>query len=370
MSTIIAEYIWLGGNGELRSKTKIFNSDTYYRDALQGQEPLPPLNIFSEWNYDGSSTSQASGHESEIKIKPRACYHNPLLKNTSAEVKGFLVLCDTYDKDYKPLPTNSRYKAAKTFSSKSALENKPWFGLEQEYFLFPLSNNTPTRYRSPEGVVRPQGEFYCSVGANKAYERFVVEEHMFACIKAGLKICGVNAEVAPGQWEYQIGPCEGIEAGDQMWISRWLMERITEKYNIEVCWHPKPLEHFNGSGCHTNFSTKNMREGTSDKHGMLYIFDSIKRLAANHTEHMEIYGEGNKMRMSGEYETSDYNNFAFDINKPVDRGASIRIGYDTIKNKCGYFEDRRPASNVDPYVVTEKIFSSTFPQEISVVEKV
>jgi len=361
--TVIAEYIWLGGKGELRSKTKIFSCNKFV-EANQYH-----IDNYPNWNYDGSSTGQAEGTHSEVVLIPRSVYTNPFhIKKTNANIStSVLVLCETYDKDGNPLSSNTRHMAAKTFSSDEAKQEKPWFGIEQEYFLFPLSPETMGRYRGPNGEIRPQGDFYCSVGATRAYEREVVEEHMFACIDAGLKISGINAEVAPAQWEYQIGPCEGIESGDQLWISRWLMERITEKYGIEVVWHPKPLEGFNGSGCHTNYSTLSMRGGgkkTEDKidlteNGLEHIFNAIRKLAANHQEHMKVYGEDNEKRMSGEYETANFENFTFDINKSVDRGASIRIGYDTLNNREGYFEDRRPASNMDPYLVTQKIFTTT-----------
>jgi len=362
--TVIAEYIWLGGRGELRSKTKIFSLDKFV-NANQYH-----IDNYPNWNYDGSSTGQAQGTHSEVVLRPCAVYKNPFHteKIEPNEYTSALVLCDTYDKDGNPLPTNTRQKASKTFSTELAKEEKPWFGIEQEYFLFPLSADTMRRYRGPNGEIRPQGEFYCSVGATRAYNRTIAEEHMFACIDAGLKISGINAEVAPGQWEYQIGPCEGIESGDQLWISRWLMERVSEKYGVEVVWHPKPLEGFNGSGCHTNYSTLSMRGGGKNiakdvidvtENGIQYIFDAIRNLAAKHTEHMKVYGEDNEKRMSGEYETANYDNFTFDINKSVDRGASIRIGYDTLNKREGYFEDRRPASNMDPYLVTEKIFTTT-----------
>jgi len=361
--TVIAEYIWLGGTGELRSKTKIFSCDKFV-DADQYH-----IDNYPNWNYDGSSTGQAEGTYSEVVLRPCTIYKNPFhIKKTNANITtSVLVLCDTYDKDGNPLPTNTRHNAAKTFSSEKATEEKPWFGLEQEYFLFPLSPDTMRRYHGPNGEIRSQGDFYCSVGATKAYNRAIAEDHMFACIDAGLNISGINAEVAPGQWEYQIGPCEGIKSGDQLWISRWLMERITEKYGVEVAWHPKPLEGFNGSGCHTNYSTLSMRGGGKQTNGKIdvtengiqYIFDAIRNLAANHKEHMKVYGEDNEKRMSGEYETANFDNFTFDINKSVDRGASIRIGYDTLNKQEGYFEDRRPASNMDPYLVTEKIFTTT-----------
>jgi glutamine synthetase len=362
--TIIAEYIWLGGEGELRGKTKIFNT------TLDKFQNFLNISDYPDWNFDGSSTDQAKGTHSETILKPRAVYKNPLSPESSKNHRRVytVVLCDTYDKDGKPLKTNTRFNAAKIFDTDKAKEQKPWFGIEQEYFLFPISLSTQRRYRNEDGSSVKQGDYYCAVGTTRSFDRNIVEEHMVACLDAELKIGGVNAEVAPGQWEYQIGPCEGIEAGDQLWMSRWLMERITEKYNVEVCWHPKPLEFFNGSGCHTNYSTVNMRETNSNtdanKSGINYIFDGIRKLAGKHTEHMEIYGIDNDKRMCGEYEAANFQNFTFDINKPVDRGASIRIGYETLENKEGYFEDRRPASNMDPYLVTAKIFETISADDI------
>ena len=166
----------------------------------------------------------------------------------------------------------------------------------------------------------------------------------------------MNAEVAPGQWEYQIGPCVGIDAGDQLWVSRWILERVSEDYNVSIEWAPKPYLLLNGSGCHTNYSTKSMRQkGT----GLDVIYGAIEKLLLKHREHMSVYGEKNSERMSGHYETASYDVFSFDPNKPVNRGASVRVGYDTIRDRGGYFEDRRPASNMDPYLVTAKIFETT-----------
>jgi glutamine synthetase len=169
---------------------------------------------------------------------------------------------------------------------------------------------------------------------------------------AGITISGTNAEVAPSQFEFQVGPVEGIDAADQLWIARYILEKISENYNMYIVYHPKPLDgDWNGSGCHTNVSTESMRsEG-----GYEIIIKLMDKLKEKHAEHMEIYGENNSKRMSGLHETSNYDTFSYGI---ASRKASVRIPNDTIKNGKGYFEDRRPAANMDPYRVTAKILET------------
>lgn len=241
----IFEYIWLGGKNELRSKTRV----------LYSENP-------TKWNYDGSSTGQASGVDSEVILVPCKKIKCPFRKKTQTRPNGmiydlprFLVLCDTYKPNDEPLKNNHRVWAKQVFDQ--CLDEEPWFGIEQEYFLMNKETGLPLGF-DPEGK---QGQYYCSVGALNAFGRQIADEHLQACLYAGLQISGLNAEVAPGQWEYQIGPCTGIQSGDELWLSRYILERVAEKHGVAVSFDPKPLKgDWNGSGCHTNYSTKRMRE--------------------------------------------------------------------------------------------------------------
>jgi glutamine synthetase len=330
----LAEYIWIGGNNELRSKCRVM--DGYDRDSIS---------FYPNWNYDGSSTGQAIGSDSEVIMKPRAVFKCPFRGGDNR-----MVLCDTYLPNGEPHITNHRAGAVEIFDKK--VEEEPWFGLEQEYFLVDLKTGKPLgcEYSIPE-----QGPFYCGVGGGNALGRDIVEDHLEKCLYAGLRVSGINTEVAPAQWEFQIGPSVGIEVGDHLWMARYILNRVCENYGVRVDLTPKLIKEINGSGCHANFSTKAMREGIPEKTGLEFIDEAIMKLSKKHIEHMMIYGEGNKERMTGHHETASYDEFSFGR---ANRGKSVRIGNDTINNKKGYFEDRRPASNCDPYLVTAKIFET------------
>jgi len=336
----ILEYIWIGGKDELRSKIRVMKQGTIFDSCSD----VP------DWNFDGSSTNQTVGDQTEVLLKPVAIFDHPLSRCVDK-----LVLCDTYDVLGAPLVNNHRVWANEKFNK--ALEQEPWFGLEQEYFLMDMKTNKPLGFPSGDEMPSPQGQYYCSVGAKNAFGREIAEEHLMACIRAGIQISGINAEVAPGQWEFQIGPCLGISSGDHMIVARYLLMLIAEKHNVYVTFDPKPVSgDWNGSGCHTNYSTKNMREGTSTNNGIDYINEAVTRMAGKHGEHMSVYGDGNRKRMTGEHETASYDVFSYGVGT---RNTSIRIGNDVAKNAKGYFEDRRPSSNCNPYLVTSKIFETT-----------
>lgn len=338
---IIVEYIWLGGDCELRSKARVLSFDvncTVKKDII-------PL-----WNFDGSSTGQADGHDSEVIIKPQRICKCPFRRNGD----NLLVICDTHNSKNEPLATNTRFTANAKFESN--LNEEPWFGIEQEFFMINAKTGLPLGFNNEiKNNPTKQGDFYCSVGACNAFGRHIIEDAIDNMLYADLDVSGINAEVAPGQWEYQIGPCIGIDSGDQLWLSRYILERTAEKYNVKIEYHPKPLGEntdFNGSGCHTNYSTKKMR----DDNGIVEIFNAIAKLEPKHAEHMQIYGKDNEMRMSGKHETASFTKFTYGV---ADRGASVRIGHTVFYDKKGYMEDRRPASNADPYLVTSKIFETT-----------
>ena len=330
----MAEYIWIGGFGDdIRSKTMTLDDKSYEVSEL-------PI-----WNYDGSSTNQAPGDDSEILLQPVRIYADPFRGGNN-----ILVLCCTCLPNGEPAKNNNRYFAEPIFNQ--ALDEHPWFGIEQEYTLFEADGRTPLGWPTG-GYPGPQGPYYCGVGADKAYGRFICDLHMRVCIHAGVQVSGTNAEVMPGQWEYQVGPCEGIKSGDDLWISRYLLQRVCEDSNVVVSFDPKPIPgDWNGAGCHTNYSTAKMRaEG-----GLTEILAAIEKLGKKHDEHIAAYGSGNERRLLGSHETASISKFSYGV---ANRGASIRIPRNTEKAKRGYLEDRRPSANMDPYVVTGMIFRTT-----------
>ncbi|MFN4315243.1 MAG: glutamine synthetase beta-grasp domain-containing protein [Chitinophagaceae bacterium] len=331
MSLAKLEYVWLDGykpTQSLRSKTKIVKN-------FSGKLEDCPM-----WSFDGSSTEQAPGGSSDCLLKPVYIIPDPERKN------AFLVMAEVLNADGTPHVSNGR-------ATIDDDDNDFWFGFEQEYFLWDPATNKPLGFPSG-GYPGPQGPYYCSVGANNAFGRQIVEEHLDACLEAGLNVEGINAEVAAGQWEFQIFAKGAKEAGDQIWLGRYLLERIGEKYGVAVNWHCKPLGalDWNGSGMHANFSNSLLRNGGSKD-----VFDKVcEAFRPVVKEHIEVYGADNHLRLTGKHETASIHDFSYGVS---DRGASIRIPVGVPVNGWkGYLEDRRPNSAADPYKVAARIIKT------------
>jgi len=340
---VCATYVWIDGTGEsLRSKVKCLDSKP------SKVEDLPV------WNYDGSSCYQANGENSDTYLQPVKMYPCPFTKGDN-----ILVMCETYNHENEATATNKRKKCAEVM--KAAASTKPWFGIEQEYTLF---NMEKSPFGWPKnGYPGPQGPYYCGVGANRVYGRDIETAHVRACMFAGINVSGTNAEVMPAQWEYQVGPCEGITMGDDLWMSRYILERVAEDFGVVVSFDPKPISgDWNGAGAHCNFSTAAMRE----KGGMVHIEAAVEKLRKRHQYHIMGYdpneGKDNSRRLTGLHETSSIDTFSAGV---ANRGSSVRIPREVAAKGYGYLEDRRPSSNCDPYVVTALIVKTTCLDESS-----
>jgi len=328
---MFVEYIWVDGASPtqtIRSKTKVLP------DLLPDQAVELP-----DWSFDGSSTEQATGDSSDCVLKPVCVIPDPV-----RGAGNYLAMCEVFTAAGHPHPTNTRAKVREFLAARDGYADA-WFGLEQEHTLF--EGSRPLGFGGERRFPAPQGPYYCGVGADEVYGRELVEDHLQACYDAGIKISGINAEVMPGQWEFQIGPCTALEVGDHLWLARWLLYRLGEEYGINATLDPKPVPgDWNGAGMHTNFSTKAMREPGGMEH--IKAWCKAAGNPARINAHLAAYGDGIEMRLTGKHETCSYRDFKYGVS---DRTASIRIPVATAQDGCGYLEDRRPNANACPYAV-------------------
>ena len=340
MSKIILEYVWIDGYENTRSKIKIVDYSYIFANEIFILNTIY-IDQIPEWNCDGSSCGLSETDDSDIILKPKKMFFNPFFKNNMA----YIVLCDTYYKDNTPHITNKRVQCVENYEINKHKEFL--FGIEQEY-LITEKNGKPYKWIND----REKDSFsYCSVGSN-CLGREITNEHLLMCIDAGIGICGTNSEVMTSQWEYQIGVLNAVDVGDHLWVSRYILQRVVEKYDCAISFHPKPYgREWAGSGLHTNVSTNEMRESG----GIHSIIDACEQLKLTHEKHLEVYGNDNDMRLTGKNETCNITQFKYGES---DRTASIRIPLQVVNNNCGYFEDRRPASNGNPYLITNIIMDS------------
>jgi len=340
---IKAEYIWLDGTNptqDLRSKTRFLNPNLEIK-----------LENFPEWSFDGSSTNQADGNDSDCILKPVTFCIDPIRGGNS-----YLVLCEVFNANNRAHISNKR-AILRNLMENGGKSVDAYIGFEQEYTFF--DGKDPLGWPK-DGFPAPQGPFYCGVGADKTFGREIVEVHLDACIAAGLNIYGINAEVMPGQWEFQVG-YRGIESeasdpltmSDHLWISRYLLHKIAEEAAVIVSFENKPIKgDWNGAGMHTNISTAQMRKKETGKES---IYKALRNLGKNHNKHIQSYGYGLADRLTGDHETCSIDEFRYGNSV---RGASIRIPLTTLQNGCGYIEDRRPGANSDPYIVSTRLLET------------
>lgn len=334
--TAFAEYLWVDGDQptqQMRSKARVVSVPEH-----------PQATDFPEWSFDGSSTGQATGDDSDCMLHPVRVYTDPMRQGNH-----FLVLCEVEDTDGHSHSSNQRARLRNRLNHLAA-DEQPWLGFEQEYTLF--RGKRPLGF--PEvGEPAPQGPYYCGAGSERIYGRDFVEAHADACVNAGLLFYGINAEVMPGQWEFQIG-YRGIEgespdalrAADDLWVGRYLLNRCGEQFGLTVSLAPKPVKgDWNGAGMHTNFSTTRTRDPMTGREAINAIVDALE---TSHMEHIGQYGDQLSERLTGLHETSSMSTFSSGV---AHRGASIRIPQPVAQKGYGYLEDRRPGANADPYKV-------------------
>ncbi len=329
----VEEFIWVDGGRSpaVRSKFRV------RKGLVENVREIP------HWGFDGSSTMQAETGDSDRDLAPVRFYPDPIRGGNN-----ILVLAEVNGPGRKTHPSNAR--AVLRDSSFIWQSEEPWFGFEQEYVFIDRKTGRPLGWE--EGEFPKQGEQYC--GEN--FGQDIVDEHLAACLRAGIVIFGGNSEVMLGQWEFQIGTADPLKVCDDLWVARWLLKRIADRHDVKISYVPKlfPGLDLNGSGCHTNYSTKRMRE----PNGLSYIEEAAERLGARHREHIAVYGFGNEHRLTGRHETASISEFKWGVG---DRGASVRVNAKVAEEKCGYLEDRRPAANIDPYKIATAILDTTCP---------
>ena len=341
---VLAEYIWIDGGAptaSLRSKTRvIYDSHVPASTSIDDVSTID-MSWFPEWGADGSSTMQAEGADSDIVLRPVSAVRDPFRPG------NYLVMTEVFEgATGHAHSTNARADLRKVLDLGGSSVDSLW-GFEQEY-TFLTANDRPLGF--PEGgYPEPQGPYYCAVGINKIAGRNVYEAFLQACLDSGVHISGVNWEVMPGQAEVQVGAVGPLMGGDHIWYARWLLERTGEDYGVKVSFDPKPASgDWNGAGMHTNFSTREMREGD----GMAAIKRACEAIGGKVKEHLEAYGDRYEDRLTGAHETAHFSEFSYGVS---DRTASIRIPRSVQDTGRGYLEDRRPNANADPYKIAARM---------------
>jgi glutamine synthetase len=350
MNVYSLEYVWLDAKGTPRSKTKM----------VRGQ-PSEHLSVSDVpmWSFDGSSTGQAEGCDSDVFLKPVRVYENPFY----VDIYGWFVLCECVNRDGSPHVSNTR--ALCMSAEERFTEHEPWFGIEQEYMVFERDGRVPYGWMTDQNPgLGHTTDYYCGVGGDRAFGRYISEGHAITCVQAGINLCGTNFEVTASQLEYQVGPSPPTKLADDLIMSRYILLRSTEDYDCSVSFEPKPYtqrvgggEEWNGSGGHCNFSDNKTR----GPDGLTEIRAHCTRMSANYPALLAACGDDNHLRLTGSNEAPDPTIFTMGEGN---RGASVRIPHQVLAAGNGYLEFRAPGANVDPYVLLNALMCSVYDDRV------
>ncbi|KAH1005778.1 glutamine synthetase 2 cytoplasmic isoform X1 [Dendroctonus ponderosae] len=319
-------YVWIDGTGlDLRMRTRTLSfTPCNYKDC-------------PNWSFDGSSTFFSTPEQSDNYIVPIAMYADPFRRGNNK-----MVLCETFSHDKKPTKTNHRQCCIEVLNK--VCEQEVMFGFEQEFYLIGPQGDP---YGWPCGSTpKSSGKNYSGIGSQRVVGREVLECIYRCCLYSGIEIYGTTAERAYGQWEVLTGPTLSIKAADDLWMARYIIQRVAEEFGLSASFKANLVKNGVPSGLHTNMSTK----CTRDDGGLKHIQDYICKLEKNHKTDQKYYdcseGKHLKERLTGRHHTCNIEKFKSGVG---DRTACIRISPAVADKKKGFFEDRRPCSCADPY---------------------
>lgn len=340
---VLAEYIWLGSTGsDLRSTTRLLDKKP------SCVEELPIVDV------DGSASGQATSDSCEIFLKPRKIFSDPFRKGDH-----ILVLCDTFlppllgdfepTDQLQPHPSNNRAPCEAV--SRKAAGSEPMFAVEQEYLVLDPATGQAIGWGGQGLAPHEQhlrglcGPGWPGLSGAPANCRSFAEQHLAYCLHAGVKIAGMAAPHAYALLTYEVGPCLGVAMGDELWMSRYILLRLAQRHNVGVSWDPHHAPGEGGSlACRVKFSTAETRQPGI---GMFAMQQQIANLEALHMQHMLAYGAGRARQLPGGFSCGVSNNTC-----------TIMIPSKALIGRCGYYVDRRPGANMDPYLVTMLLVSS------------
>ena len=355
---VLADYVWKTPQG-YRWKTRVFDDTFKLNESVKPTFPIWDFNGDSTGQFNETSetseTSETTETSTEMVLTPvfvcndpiRPGYNHP--KHGKNFHSGFIVLCEVTYQNEKPVRGCNRQWAKTVFDAN--IDKDPKFGMKQEYYIFDPRTQTPMGFKDNKSI-RKQGHYYARMGENNG--RGIAEKHMEMCLSAGINISEMNANVGPSQWTYNIGFCTGIEASDQLMVSRYLLERICEASCVAISWHPKPvIGEWNGSGCHVMYGTKYTRcEVENESDGYNYIKQTINNLEAKHSEMLLTFSDGNRTRLDGNNDSSLLDKFTWGVGT---YNKSVSVPCQVMKSKKGYIIDMRPGADMDPYLTTATI---------------